>query len=154
MVDGLGQLPYLIIRCNSIVGPSVGWGSSFSERVLYSLRQKRPIRLFYDQVRSPIHIRNLVEVIVRSINSGLTGILHAGGPERQNRVETGKTIAAAYELDDSLIQPASYLEHERASIMHADGSFDTTLLSEIIPEIQFDSLLDNFRIDAKQHRQD
>jgi dTDP-4-dehydrorhamnose reductase len=94
----------LIVRCNSIVGPSAGWGSSFSERLLLSLQSGKPVYLFFDQFRSPIHIRSMIEVFTGAIEKGLTGILHAGGLERQSRLETGTQLAAAFGFDASLIR--------------------------------------------------
>jgi dTDP-4-dehydrorhamnose reductase len=140
---------HLIIRSNSIVGPSAGWGSSFSDRLLVSLRNAKPVFLFHDQFRSPIHIRSMVEVFAAAIMNGLTGVLHAGGLERQSRLETGIQFAAAFGFDLSLIHSISYRDHERAGIMHGDGSFDITYLTQTLPDVHLRPLVEEFRIDAQ-----
>lgn len=140
----------LIVRSNSVVGPSVGWGSSFTDRLIADLQSGKSVTLFHDQYRSPIHIRRMLDVLESCVNSGFSGILHAGGPEKQSRLETGTQLASAYGFDQSLVQSGSYLSHNRASIMHPDGSFDTTLLTVTFPCIAWRPLELEFRSDAKE----
>lgn len=141
----------LVVRSNSVVGPSIGWGSSFTDRLIEDFKAGRQVSLFNDQYRSPIYIRRMVDVLESCVNSELNGILHAGGPEKQSRLETGTALATAYGFDMSLIRTASYHSHPRADIMHPDGSFDTTLLSVTFPCIAWRPLELEFREDAQQN---
>ena len=141
----------LIVRSNSVVGPSAGWGSSFTDRLIESFEAGKTVNLFDDQFRSPIHIRRMVDVLESCVNSELSGFLHAGGVERQSRLETGTVLAKAYGFNLSLIQPGSYLLHNRADIMHPDGSFDTALLKVTFPCIAWRPLELEFRDDASTY---
>jgi len=138
----------LIVRSNSVVGPSAGWGTSFTDRLIASFEAVNPVNLFHDQFRSPIHIRQMLDVLESCVRSQLTGILHAGGPERQSRLQTGSLLASAYGFDLSLIHSTSYLNHDQSSIMHPDGSFDTSLLKDTFPHISWRPLELEFREDA------
>jgi dTDP-4-dehydrorhamnose reductase len=140
----------LIVRCNSIVGLSAGWGTCFSDRLLSSFRENKPVYLFHDQFRSPIHIRSMIDIFAAAIETDLTGILHAGGLERQSRLETGRQLADAFGFDESLIHSISYRDHCNADILHADGSFNITHLTRALPDIRLQPLLEEFRIDAQQ----
>ena len=106
--------------------------------------------LFRDQYRSPIHIRSLIEVFAGAIEKGLTGILHAGGRERQSRLETGTQLAAAYGFDQSFIHSISYRDHNHSDIMHGDGSFDISFLTQMLPGLRLRPLAEEFLTDAHQ----
>lgn len=118
----------LVLRSNNIVGRSFGWGSSFTDGILAKLVRGETAKLFTDQFRSPIHVKTMAEVIHRCIAERKSGVLHAGGPERMSRFETGLALARAYGYPESSILPESMTSHPQQALLHRDGSFDTSLL--------------------------
>jgi dTDP-4-dehydrorhamnose reductase len=142
----------LIVRSNSIVGPSLGWGESFTDMVLRKLRSGEPLTLFDDQYRSPIHIRAMVRLLEAACVLEFSGLLHAGGPRRENRLATGYAVARAYGLSADPIQAASYKTHPRAGAMTADNSFDVSRLKQLMPFLEFRSLDDELFEDAQPSR--
>jgi dTDP-4-dehydrorhamnose reductase len=140
----------LIVRSNSVVGRSLGFGESFTDMLVGRLGNNESVSLFADQYRSPIHIRVMVEILTAACLSDLTGLLHAGGPRRMNRLDIGYAIARAYGLSADLIESASYLTHSRASIMTRDTSFDISRLRQVFSPIKQRSLDEEFLDDAKE----
>jgi dTDP-4-dehydrorhamnose reductase len=139
----------LVIRSNSVVGQSQGWGESFSDMILTKLRRSEPVVLFEDQYRSPIHIRSLVDVLEAACVKDLNGLLHAGGLERLSRLDTGYALARAYGLSPDAIQPGTYLSHPRAAIFTADTSYDTSRLRQMIPALRLKRIDEEFVVDAQ-----
>jgi dTDP-4-dehydrorhamnose reductase len=143
----------LVIRSNSIVGASRCFGESFSDRILHALRRGETADLFQDQYRSPIHIRQLVQILEAGCTMEFSGLLHVGGSKRMSRLDTGYAVARAYGLSADGIHPVSYLSHPRAVIMTADTSYDITRLKQAMPFLAFPPLDDDFIADARDARQ-
>jgi dTDP-4-dehydrorhamnose reductase len=139
----------LIIRSNSVVGASIGFGESFSDRVLRASQRKVSAELFQDQYRSPIHVRVLTKVIEAACVREINGLLHVGGPKRTSRLDTGFAVLRAYGLSADFIQPVSYHTHPRSSIMTADTSYDISRLKQVMPFLHFRQMEDEFIEDAK-----
>jgi dTDP-4-dehydrorhamnose reductase len=139
----------LIVRSNSVLGPSIGFGESFSGWVLARLHANQPVTLFDDQYRSPVHIRTMVAILSAVCQLEISGLVHVGGVRRMSRLDTGFAIAWAYGLDPNLIQSASFRTHPRASIMTADGSFDISRLRQQLPFIKLKQLDDDLSFDAQ-----
>ncbi len=138
----------LILRSNNIVGKNSGWGRSFTDGLLDQLLNHRQVSLFSDQYRSPIHIATMVEVISNCVKQRLTGILHAGGPERLSRFETGLALTRSYGLPLTLLDGAPMSSHPEAATLHRDGSFDTATLHSLFPELASQRIDEGFTRDA------
>ena len=96
---------YVIVRTSLITGfvppdPRTAW-------VLDSIRQRRPITLFTDELRCPIWVGDLAEACLQLAESSYTGILHVAGPEALSRYELGVLLAHLYGLDPAGITPGS-----------------------------------------------
>jgi dTDP-4-dehydrorhamnose reductase len=144
----------LIVRSNSIVGAACGFGESFSDRVLNALRRGETADLFQDQYRSPIHIRQFVQILEAACTMEFSGLVHVGGRKRMSRLDTGYAVARAYGLSADAIHPVSYLNHPRASIMTADTCYDITRLKRWLPSLSFPALDDDFFADAHDSEHD
>jgi dTDP-4-dehydrorhamnose reductase len=57
--------------------------------MMQSLSNCQPIRLFVDEIRCPVWVENLAEVLLELALKDVQGILHLGGPESLNRWEFG-----------------------------------------------------------------
>ncbi len=138
----------LVIRSNSVVGPSLGWGESFSDMVLNRLRAGRSIELFEDQYRSPIHIRSLLDVLESACVLDFSGLVHVGGPRRHSRLDVGYAVARAYGLSCDPITVSRFREHPQAAIMTADTSYDISRLKQLMPFVRLRRLDDELLADA------
>jgi dTDP-4-dehydrorhamnose reductase len=138
----------LVIRCNSVVGPSIGWGESFTDFVLHRLRAGRSIELFEDQYRSPIHIRSLLDVLEAACVLEFSGLVHVGGPRRHSRLDVGYAVARAYGLSSDSIEVTRFREHPQAAAMTADNSYDISRLKQLMPFLRLRRLDDDLLADA------
>lgn len=60
--------------------------------IMESMSTAQPIRLFVDEIRCPVWVENLAEVLLELATLELPGILHLGGPESLNRWEFGMEL--------------------------------------------------------------
>lgn len=141
---------HLILRSNSVVGGGIGWGESFTMRVVNAVKRGEQVRLFFDQYRSPIHIRGLVQVIERACVSNLNGLLNIGGPKRMSRLETGCMALRAAGISPEPIESVSYLSHHGASIMTRDTSYDISRFRQAMPDFRFQPLDEELAADFSQ----
>jgi dTDP-4-dehydrorhamnose reductase len=140
----------LVVRSNSVVGPSFGWGESFTDMVTEKLRRGESVVLFEDQYRSPIHIRSMTDVLEAACVQDLSGLVHAGGLARLSRLDTGYALVRACGMNPDLICPGSYLSHPRADVMTADTSYDVSRLLQVVPALNLRPLDEEFLTDARQ----
>ena len=138
----------LIVRSNSLVGPSIGWGDSFTDMIVRKLRAGEAVTLFEDQYRSPIHIRTMVRIVEAVCVLGLSGLIHAGGPRRISRLDTGYAVARAYALSPEGITAVGYRSHPRADVLTADNSYDISHLRQLLPFIEMRPLDEELAEDA------
>ncbi|MCB9357194.1 MAG: SDR family oxidoreductase [Calditrichaeota bacterium] len=140
----------LILRSNNIVGSNKGFGKSFTDGVLESLLAGKSVELFDDQIRSPIHLDVMSELILRCVEDAVQGILHAGGPERLSRYQTGLQLAEAFGGGTNRIHPVSFKTHAESDVLQSDGSFDTTKFRELYPDLGNERISTGFERDAKR----
>ena len=125
-----------VIRLNSVVGASRGFGASFSERILSDIKQRGNVRLFSDQFRSPIHVRSVVAAVKRLMIKNIAGIFHLGGPQRLSRAELGRALCRAMGIPEEVIEENSYRSHPYAALFPRDNSFGIGRREIEIPELQ------------------
>jgi len=99
----------LIIRTNFY-----GWGTtyrqSFSDNIIASLREGRPVRLFADVFYTPIVIESLVHAVHDLIALKESGILHVVGDERLSKYQFGVKIADQFQFDRELVHSCCLAE--------------------------------------------
>ena len=139
----------LVIRSNSIVGPSSGSGESFSDWIINRLQAGQSVPLFEDQYRSPLHIRTMLDVLESGCVQDVTGLVHVGGPQRMSRAEFGFAVARTHGLSADLIDVTSVNTHPNASIMPKDTSYRISRLRQLMPYIKFPSLEEALLEDAR-----
>lgn len=137
----------LVVRSNSVVGPSLGWGESFSGWILSSVRANKPLRLFSDQYRSPIHIRRMVEVLTAACKMDFIGLLNVGGPKRMSRADTAFTVLRSHSLPAGEVEVVSYRTHPQGHVMPPDCSYNIARLKQTAPFVKFLPLEEEFGLD-------
>jgi dTDP-4-dehydrorhamnose reductase len=86
----------LIVRLPLLYGlPEATRGPTFFESILHALRTGQPIKLFEDELRSPLWLDDAAHALLRLAHDKLTGVLHVPGPSALSRLDMGRLAAAA-----------------------------------------------------------
>jgi dTDP-4-dehydrorhamnose reductase len=80
---------------------------NFFESMLTALRSGRQLQLFEDEFRTPLWLEDAARACSRLAHQALTGVIHAGGPERLSRLDMGRHVAAAAGCDERLLVAAT-----------------------------------------------
>jgi dTDP-4-dehydrorhamnose reductase len=92
----LEELPEaLVVRLPLLYGSSGGRGRGASDSLLEALRRGERPRLFTDELRTPLDVRNAAEALVELSLGRERGRLHVGGPDRLSRFELGRAVLVA-----------------------------------------------------------
>lgn len=93
----------LVIRTNFY-----GWGTSyrksFSDMIIFSLREKKQITLYSDVYYSPIYVNKLISCVHALISRDAKGIFNVVSDSRISKYEFGLNIASEFNLDTSFIR--------------------------------------------------
>lgn len=74
-----------------------------------ALLARKSVRLFEDEVRTPLWLEDAARAVRRVTDSDLTGLLHAGGPEALSRLQMGRLVAEALGIRDHRLEATSRL---------------------------------------------
>ena len=121
----------VILRLPLVHGRGHGSRATATESVAWALAAGRPLRLFTDQVRTPVDAESVADAIARVLAAGHGGVFHLGGPERVSRHELGARVAAALGLDARLITAARQGDLPLAA-RPADVSLDNRRAREVL----------------------
>lgn len=97
-----------------------------SESILRALREGRPLRLYTDQVRSPIDPESASRALLALLTSEGSGVYHLGGPERLSRHALGLRVAALHELPGEGITAVRQVDSPPAVPRPLDVSLDSS----------------------------
>ncbi|MBI4418613.1 MAG: dTDP-4-dehydrorhamnose reductase [Ignavibacteriales bacterium] len=100
----ISGITYSIIRTVVLYGSGYRVKKNFALWVLENLKQGERIRCVDDQISSPTYVSDLAHGVLKIAELGKTGIYHIAGSEAASRYEFASRIAAAFELDSSLIE--------------------------------------------------
>lgn len=115
------------------------WGRPCTDRPntfmsqLAALQSGRPLKLFTDEFRTPIHVADAAAALIALAESPLTGTIHIAGPERLSRYEMIHRVAAALNITDAQLEPISRLSIESPEPRPADLSLDATRFRALFP---------------------
>ncbi|MBM4061705.1 MAG: SDR family oxidoreductase [Planctomycetes bacterium] len=112
-----------VVRLPLLFGPDArGRGASASLR--HALGQGRPVALFTNEYRTPLHAadaaRGLAELV--PLRAG-PRLVHLPGPERCSRWEFGRRLCAAHGLGAALLQPCECQDPQRPRDVSLAGAF-------------------------------
>lgn len=63
-----------------------------TRQLIHTTETGEPYRLFSDEFRCPVWVKNLCEIFLELVGADYAGILHLGGPERLNRWDFGMKL--------------------------------------------------------------
>jgi len=101
------------------------------------IHKKEKFPLFVDQLRTPIVVDDLVDIIFRLADSSFCGILLASGNEDVNRVEMGEKLLKTMREPRELINPVFMESIESPVPLQRDLRLDNTRLKEVIGKEKF-----------------
>jgi dTDP-4-dehydrorhamnose reductase len=100
----------LVIRPSLVYGRPDGKSHSFSDWLEKGFVKKRKMKLFKDQYRTPIYVKDLCSLIKTAICSRLTGILNAAGNQKVDRVEFARLYSKTRGYDEDCISEIAIKE--------------------------------------------
>ncbi len=99
---------YLILRIALLFGFGLGKKKSHFGEVFNNLKVNKPVKLFYDQYRTPISLQQAARIIGELCGKNIRNkIINVGGRERVNRVEMGERLCNIAGFNRNLIQKIS-----------------------------------------------
>lgn len=114
-----------VCRMPLMFGPAPPANGSFMQPTLAALRSDRPLKLFVDEIRTPISAKSAADGILALLGR-TSGILHLGGAESISRYELGRLVARVFDLPAAGIIPRPVAGHG----MPAPRSADVSLTNE------------------------
>ena len=115
----------LVARVN-FFGWSWQGSRSLSEYFFHHLSAGRPVPGYTDLLFCPLLVNDMVEILLRMLERGLSGLYHVVSSEAQSKFSFGRMLAREFSLDENLIFPAS----SQASEMKAPRPQRLTLRSD------------------------
>lgn len=133
-----------VVRAALMWGPTTTHRGSFIEWMRATLAAGQPLTLFEDEVRTPVHVADVVAALMGLADQGATGLFHAGGPEAITRLEMGRRFCAATGADASLLAARRLADSTYAAPRPRNVAMHSTRLGHLLgwrPRA-FDGLVD------------
>ena len=118
---------HAVARLALVYGSSMTAGRSFSDNLVSAWRDGKTTPLFTDQYRTPVHVVNLAHALLELAESGFTGTIHLGGPEKVSRYAFGLRLAEANGFPPDRVSPSLLAEAKLLAKRPRDASLDITL---------------------------
>lgn len=99
---------------------------SFIQPIISSLLEKRIIKLFSDEFRTPASATSASNGILMLLQKKLYGLFHLGGRERISRFDMGTLIADLLDLNQPLIQKCLQKDFHTLAPRPKDVSLDSS----------------------------
>ncbi|HZH71673.1 MAG TPA: sugar nucleotide-binding protein [Mariniphaga sp.] len=119
---------YLILRVALLFGFGLNHSKNHFGEMYENFRNNKRVKLFYDQYRTPISLKEAAKIINQLCDFDIKGeVINLGGKDRVSRLELGELLCDAAGFDKSLIDKISMNEIEDIP-MAADVSLNTDKL--------------------------
>ena len=93
----------LVLRTSWVYGPDAE-RKNFISAISRQLRAQKEVRVPEDQISTPTFNKDLAHAALQLVRSHASGVVHATGPERMNRLQLAQAVAHFFELDAALLQ--------------------------------------------------
>jgi dTDP-4-dehydrorhamnose reductase len=114
-----------VLRVALVAGRGHGPKATSTESVAWALRAGRPVRLYTDQVRTPVDSFSVADAVARALERPAAGRFHIGGPERLTRLELGLRVASVLGLPEDGIAAVTRDEMPQDGRRPGDTSLDS-----------------------------
>lgn len=99
---------HVILRTSLMYGIGLNHAVSHFTGMVKSLKEGKPVKLFTDQIRTPLSYADAARMIGEVISQlEIKGIYNFGGKDRLNRFEMGEILCKLGGFDTSLLIPSS-----------------------------------------------
>ena len=119
-------LDAVVLRLALVVGRGHCPRPTASEAVAWALRERRPLRLFHDQYRSPVDVASLADAVEAAAEGRGAGTYHIGGGERLSRYELGCRVADELGYSRETLVAVAAADVPLAAPRPRDASLDST----------------------------
>jgi dTDP-4-dehydrorhamnose reductase len=124
----------LVARVSLLYGPSLSGRPSFFDEQVQALRAGRPVTLFADEWRTPVHLRIAAHALLELVTVDVTGTLHVGGAERLSRLEIGRKLASWLAVPAARIIAGRRADAPAAEPRPRDVSLDSSRWRRLFPD--------------------
>jgi dTDP-4-dehydrorhamnose reductase len=122
---------YLILRTALLYGFGLNHSRSHFQHMYDELRNNKPTKLFIDQFRTPISLKDSAQIITKLAEMDFTAeIINLGGTERVSRFELGEMLCSIAGFDKSLLKKIKMDEIPNYPVV-ADVSLNTNKLQSL-----------------------
>lgn len=121
-----------IVRVALLAGAVHGRHPSASESIAWALHERRPLKLFTDQYRTPIDPESVAQAVAVLLQGRASGLFHLGGPERLSRYELGVRVAGLLGFDPRAIQAVRQADLAFDAPRAADASLDSSRARSVL----------------------
>jgi dTDP-4-dehydrorhamnose reductase len=126
-----------VVRVSLMFGPTLVDRPSFFDEQAAALRAGRPVTLFADEWRTPLHLATAARALIGLARSDFTGLLHVGGPERLSRLEMGQRLARSLGVSEASIVACRRADAPVAEPRPRDVSLDSSRWRGLFPGEQW-----------------
>ncbi len=99
---------FIILRTALLYGFGLNHSTCHFQNMFNNLKNNQPVKLFADQYRTPLSIKNAAEIINRLVSSEVKNeTINFGGKERVSRFELGEILCMCAGLDKNLLVKSS-----------------------------------------------
>jgi dTDP-4-dehydrorhamnose reductase len=99
---------------------------SFLQSFVSTLQAGQPLKLFTDEIRTPVSGQAAAQGILLALKQG-PSCLHLGGPERISRYDFGRVLAKVLNCSEQLLQACQQADVPMAAPRPSDVSLDSSL---------------------------
>lgn len=126
----------VVVRLALMYGfPALPRRTTFVEQVS-AMRAGRRLRLFADELRTPLWLEDAAAAMEAIAESDVTGVLHVGGPQRLSRLEMGRLVAAGFGLTASHIEAICQRDVPSEEPRPPDVSLDCGRFRSLFPQVR------------------
>ncbi|MGE5431096.1 MAG: SDR family oxidoreductase [Syntrophomonadaceae bacterium] len=119
---------YIILRTSLLYGLGLYHSRCHFHGMYESLKERRAVKLFYDQFRTPLSLSDAAEIIGSLCQKDISGeVINFGGKERVSRYGLGSILCEISGFDRSLLKAVSMNETPDLNGVK-DVSMDTAIL--------------------------
>lgn len=120
---------------NTILRTAVVYGwhkkSRFTNWILGSLKEKKPVDPFTDQYNTPTLVDDLAKSTLEILRLKISGLYHAAGKTCINRYEFAMELADKFGYDKNLIKPITSLQKKQDAPRSISTCLDSSKLEQL-----------------------
>lgn len=141
---------YVILRTSLLYGLGFNHSVNNFHMMFHNFRNGKPVKLFYDQFRTPLELNDAAELISKLLNRDIKEItLNFGGLQRVSRYELGEILCDIAGFEKSLIIRTSMNDipglNKVKDVSMNTGKLNSLGIKQKSIEESLRYILDNFR---------